>query len=201
LLETASQNNGRTIYLISDEAYSRIIYDERSYSSPTAFYLHTFLLYTYGKTLLIPGQRIAYIALPPTMPEREGLRDALLSAQVLMGYAFPNALMQYVLPELEPLSIDIPRLQKKRDVLVSALRQMGYDVHSPEGTFYLLPRSPIPDDWTFTERLAEENILCLPGEVVEMPGYFRISLTANETMIEAALPGFAKALEHLKVSS
>lgn len=200
LLETASQKNGRAIYLLSDEAYSRIIYDGRSYVSPSAFYSGSLLLYTYGKTLLTPGQRIGYIALSPTMPGREDLRDALFTAQVLMGYAFPNALMQYALPDLEPLSIDIPRLQKKRDYLVTQLKRMGYDVHSPEGTFYLLPRSPMADDWAFTELLARENILCLPGEVVEMPGYFRISLTANESMIEAALPGFAKALQHLTVS-
>jgi aspartate aminotransferase len=134
------------------------------------------------------------------MPEREQLRDALFTAQVLTGYAFPNALMQYALPELEPLSIDIPRLQKKRDHVVAELERIGYDVHAPEGTFYLLPRSPIADDWMFTELLAQDNILCLPGEVVEMPGYFRISLTANESMIEAALPGFAKAFEKLKGS-
>ena len=79
--------------------------------------------------------------------------------------------------------------------MVAELRRMGYRVHSPEGTFYLLPRSPIPDDWAFTERLAEHDILCLPGEVVEMPGYFRISLTANEAMIERALPGFERAIQ------
>jgi aspartate aminotransferase len=200
LLGRESQKNGRTIYLISDEAYSRIIYDGRSYISPTAFYAHTLLLYTYGKTLLMPGQCIGYIALSPTMPEREQLRAALFTAQVLTGYAFPNALMQYALPELEPLSIDIPRLQKKRDHVVAELKRIGYDVHTPEGTFYLLPRSPIADDWLFTELLAQDNILCLPGEVVEMPGYFRISLTANESMIEAALPGFAKAFGKLKGS-
>ena len=71
---------------------------------------------------------------------------------------------------------------------------MGYDLHSPEGTFYLLPRSPIADDRAFTEKLAAQNILVLPGEIVEMPGYFRISLTANDAMIERAMPGFAAAL-------
>ncbi len=107
--------------------------------------------------------------------------------------AFSAALKRW--SDLEPLSVDVPRLQNKRDRLVGELRRMGYEVRSPEGAFYLLPRSPIADDWAFTEALAEEGVLCLPGEVVEMPGYFRISLTANETMIEGALPGFANVLE------
>jgi len=82
--------------------------------------------------------------------------------------------------------------------MVSKLTEMGYDVHSPEGTFYLIPRSPIDDDWRFSEILAEHDILVLPGTIVELPGYFRISLTANDDMIQRALPGFAAALKEAK---
>lgn len=193
LLSDASARIGQTIYLLSDEAYSRILFDGADYPSPATYYPNTFILYTYGKTLLTPGQRIGYIALPPTMPGREGIRTGLLVAQLMSGYAFPNALLQHALPDLERLSIDIAHLQRKRDTLVDALREMGYTVHVPEGTFYLLPRSPLADDVAFIERLAAHNVFCLPGTVVEMPGYFRISLTANDDMIERALPGFAAA--------
>jgi aspartate aminotransferase len=71
---------------------------------------------------------------------------------------------------------------------------MGYELHMPEGTFYLLPRAPLADDLAFIELLAEYGVFCLPGTVVELPGYFRISLTANDDMIERALPGFEAAL-------
>jgi aspartate aminotransferase len=195
LLTAASAQIGHPIYMLSDEAYSRIVFDGRAYHSPTAFYPHTFLIYTYGKTLLTPGQRLGYIALPPTMPERAQLRTALFVSQLLTGFAFPNALLQHALGDLEQLSIDVGHLQHKRDRMVAALREIGYEVHVPEGTFYLLPRSPLPDDGAFIELLAEQNIFCLPGTVVELPGYFRISLTANDGMIEQALPGFAAALQ------
>lgn len=197
LLTRASERNGRTIYLLSDEAYSRIIFDDRVYTTPTAYYPHSLMIYTYGKVLLTPGQRIGYIALPPTMPEREEMRVGLMGAQLGTGYAFPNAILQYALGDLENLSIDIPHFQHKRDWLVKELRRMGYQVHSPEGTFYLLPRSPIEDDWAFVERLLDHNIFCLPGKVCEMPGYFRISLTANDDMIERALPGFEAAIRSI----
>lgn len=195
LLTEASARNGRTIYLLSDEAYCRILYDGNDFSSPSAFYPNTFIVYTYGKTLLTPGQRMGYIALPPTMPDRESIRDGLFVAQLMTGYAFPNALLQHALPDLEQLSIDISRLQRKRDTLVAALREMGYSVHVPEATFYLLPRSPLADDLAFIELLTQHDIFCLPGTVVEMPGYFRISLTANDEMIARALPGFAAAIQ------
>jgi aspartate aminotransferase len=196
ILTKHSERNGRTIYLLSDEAYSRIIYDGRAFPSPTSFYPYSFLLYTYGKTLLTPGQRIGYIALPPTMPRetRNALQPALLVSQLVTGYAFPNALLQHALGDLDKLSIDVEHLQFKRDWLVRELSAIGYELHSPEGTFYLLPRSPLANDWAFVELLAQHKVLVLPGEIVEMPGYFRISLTANDAMIERALPGFAAAL-------
>lgn len=195
LLTEKSGEFGRPIYLLSDEAYSRIVFDGRRFLSPTEFYPNSFLLYTYGKVLLTPGQRVGFIALPPQMPDREVMRDALLLTQVTMGYAFANALLQHALPDLVTLSTDIPHLQQKRDRMVNALREMGYQVHVPEGTFYLLPKSPIADDWAFCERLAGYNILCLPGTVVELPGYFRVSLTANDGMIDRGLPGFRAAID------
>jgi aspartate aminotransferase len=96
------------------------------------------------------------------------------------------------------LSIDIPKIQLKRDRMVAALREMGYELHVPEGTFYLLVKSPEPDDVTFTRRLTRQKVLCLPGTVAEMPGYFRISLTASEEMIERSLPGFRAAIERVR---
>ncbi len=193
LLTDASRQHGRTIYLISDEAYSRIVYDGRPCPSPAAYYPNTFLVYTFGKTLLTPGERLGYVALPQAMPERKAMRQALFAGQLVAGHAFANAVMQYALPELEGLSIDVSRLQRRRDRLVSALRAMGYELHAPEGTFYLLPRSPWADDWAFAEWLAQRDIFCLPGSVAEVPGYFRLSLTANDEMVEKALPVFEAA--------
>jgi aspartate aminotransferase len=194
VLRAASDRNGRTVYLLSDEAYHRIVYDGRVFHGPAEYYANTFIIYTYGKTLLTPGQRLGYIAMPPAMPDREALRDALFVTQFTVGYAFPNALLQHALGDLEQLTVDVVHLQARRDRMVGALRAMGYTLHVPEATFYLLPRSPWPDDEAFVALLAEHNVFCLPGAVVEMPGHFRVSLTASDEMIERGLPGFAAAL-------
>jgi aspartate aminotransferase len=193
LLNDAQKRAGRPIYLISDEAYSRIVFDGRTFQSPTQFYPYSFLVYTYGKTLLTPGQRLGFLVLPPEMSNREQVRNALFAALVLLGHAFPNALLQHGLADLDKLSIDIPHLEVKRNRMVQGLRQAGYELHSPEGTFYLLVRSPIADDLAFIRLLHRHKIYCLPGTIVEMPGYFRISLTASDAMIERALPAFAAA--------
>ncbi len=198
MLSSASNRRDRPIYLISDEAYSRIVYDGMDYPSPTSFYGNSFLIYTYGKTLLAPGMRIGYIALPPEMEDRNSVRTSIFTAQLIIGHAFPNALLQYALPDLEKLSVDVSHLEEKRDRMVEALTAMGYSVHKPEGTFYLLPRSPLEDDTAFCSLLMEHKIACLPGSVMEMPGYFRISLTANDSMVERSLSGFARAIERAR---
>ncbi len=194
ILTLASSKHGRTIYILSDEPYSRLVFDGKSLHSPTAHYPNSLLAYSYGKTLLTPGERIGYLALPPTMPEREILRESITLAQIVCGFAFPNAILQYAIGDLEKLSIDLGHLQRKRDRLLDGLRAAGYDIHTPEGTFYLLPKSPIPDDVRFCEMLAEEDVFVLPGSICEIPGYFRITFTATDEMIERALPRFAAAM-------
>jgi aspartate aminotransferase len=201
ILETASASRERPIYLLSDESYYRIVFDGRTVASPVTHYRRTMLLYTYGKTLLTPGQRIGYIALPPSMPEREDLREAIFTAQAATGWAFPNALMQHALPDLETASIDVAVLQRRRDRVVAALAEMGYEPVTPEGTFYVIVRSPLADDERFAEELAAEKVFVMPGSVFDLPGWFRISLTANDDMVDRALPGFRRVLDRLKTGT
>ena len=142
-----------------------------------------------------PGMRIGYLTVPPTMPDREALRQRIMVAQLAGGFLFPNALLQHALGDLEKLSIDVSALERRRDRLVPALRDLGFETTMPEGTFYVMARSPIEDDEAFGDFLAEEDVLILPGTVVEVPGWFRISLTASDAMVERSLAGFERARE------
>jgi aspartate aminotransferase len=197
-LSEASARHDRPIYVLSDEAYSRILFDGNPFYTPARWYPHTFAIHTYSKSALAPGQRLGFVALPPTMPDRETVRFALLAGGLASGVGMPDAVMQYALPEIDALSIDLGHLQRKRNRLVAALREQGYDLQVPQGTFYLLPRSPIPDDRRFVDWLAERDVYVLPGQTVELPGYFRVSLTANDEMIDRALPVFAAAIREFK---
>src|SRR6266568_7445464 len=192
VLEIASARNGRPIYLISDEAYSRILFDGNRMITPGEFYPRSLLIHTYSKSALVPGQRLGYVALPPGIPGRDQLRQAFMVEGFSTGNMLPDAIMQYALPEIDAMSIDLDHLQRKRDRMVDALREMGYEVHPPQATFYLLPKAPIEDDMLFTRALAAQKVLVLPGMAVDMPGYFRISLTATDAMIDRALPVFAE---------
>ena len=193
LLTDASDRWGRTIWLISDEPYARLVFSDAEFHSPSEFYPHTLIAYSYGKVLLTPGERIGWLAMSPSIPHRQPLRDAIEVSQIGAGWLFPNAVLQYAIEDLEGLSIDLTDLEAKRDRLAGELEAAGYDLRLPEGTFYLWVRSPDPDDVAFCRRLADSKVLVLPGSVCEVPGQFRISLTASNDMIDRALPALRAA--------
>lgn len=190
VLETASARNGRRIWLLSDEPYRRIRFDGIGFTSPAACYPWTLIDYSYGKVLLAPGQRLGYLALSPLIPtpERDELRAAMLPLQLALGWGFPDALMQYAVPALETVSIDLAELTRRRDRMVAALSEAGYAVTVPEGTFYLWGVAPGGDAVAFAAALAGRGVYVLPGTVFDRPGHFRISLTATMEMLERALP-------------
>jgi aspartate aminotransferase len=195
VLREASERYGRPIYLLSDEAYRMIALDGRRAASPAEHYDHTLVLYSYGKQLLAPGQRIGYLALSPRIPEdeRAALREAVTVVQFVNSYSFPNAVLQRALPDIADLLIDLRALERRRDRLVPTLEAMGYEPTTPEGTFYLLARSPIEDDVAFVERLAAADVFVLPGTTINVPGWFRISLTGSDEMVEASIDRFRAA--------
>jgi aspartate aminotransferase len=193
VLGEASGRFGTPIYLLSDEPYSKLVFSDASFTSPARHYPNTLISYSYGKILLTPGQRIGWLAWPPGMADRKALRQAVFMAQIAGGWLFPSAIMQYSLEALDRLSIDLVELERKRDRFVSELTAAGYQLRSPEGTFYLWVRSPDPNDVAFVGRLAGRGVLVLPGTTCASPGHFRISLTATAEMIEQSLPVFREA--------
>ncbi len=195
VLTRASARHARPILLLSDESYNRILFDGRSFVSPAVSYPYTLVLYTYGKQLLTPGERVGYLAISPSIPDRRELASAVLFAQIVGGWQLPNATLQRAVPDLERLSIDLAALERRRDRLAAALSGLGYEVMVPEATFYMMVRSPIEDDRVFTDRLARHDVFVGPGHIFEMPGYFRISFTASDDMVARSLPGFAAAIQ------
>jgi aspartate aminotransferase len=122
--------------------------------------------------------------------ERRAFGDSMFSAQMALGWCFPNAVMQYAIPDLENLSIDQAALTRRRNCLMSTLTESGYEVLPPEGTFYLWSRWPQGDPAQHWNHLADRNVFVLPGALLSAPDYFRVSLTASDEMVERALSPF-----------
>ena len=192
ILTRASQRHGRVIYLLSDEPYRRLVLDGRPFHAPAAHYPATLISYSYAKVLLAPGARIGYLAVSPHLPKREAVREAIETTQ-FTEWMYPDAVLQYAVEDLEALSIDLGALARKRDRMTAELGRIGYELVQPEGTFYLLVRSPLAVDVAFTEILARHHVYVLPASLCDLPGWLRICLTATEAMVERSIPGFAAA--------
>ncbi|MCG7393861.1 aminotransferase class I/II-fold pyridoxal phosphate-dependent enzyme [Microvirga sp. ACRRW] len=193
MLDRASERIGHRILILSDEPYRRIRFDNHEFTSPAKIYPWTLIAYSYGKVLLAPGQRLGYLAVSPLMPreERQALQQNFFSAQKNLGWCFPNAVMQYALPDLEKLSIDMTALASKRRLMTETLGGAGYEVLRPEGTFYMFCKYPNGDAQQFLDALADHDVFVLPGRIVDAPDHFRISLTASADMVARSLPIFA----------
>lgn len=194
-LERASRRIGRRIFLLSDEPYRRLRFDGRGFTSPAAIYPRTLVSYSYGKVLLAPGQRLGYLAMSPRMPdaERQVLREAVVATQMALGWCFPNAVMQYAVPQLEELSIDVHALAQRRDALTAALTKGGHTVLPPEGTFYLWVKWAEGDPERQWNALADRGVFVMPGSLMKADDYFRVCLTASDEMVKRAVPVFAGA--------
>lgn len=202
LLERASAEHGRRIWLLSDEPYRRIRFDGVEFASPASSYPWTLIDYSYGKVLLAPGQRLGYLALSPLIPpgERDALREALFPLGLAIGWGFPDAVMQYAVPALESVSIDMVELTRKRDRLFDALVGAGVELTRPEGTFYLWGRAPGGDGRAFCAALAERGVHFMPGTLFDQPEHFRVSLTATMQTIERALPAVLDVVARLRAA-
>jgi aspartate aminotransferase len=198
ILGQKSRQYNRTIYLISDEPYRKIVYDGVEVPSIFAAYNESIIGTSYSKDISIPGERIGFVAVNPAATYKKDLLAAMTVANRILGYVNAPALMQRVVACMQGMSVDISEYARKREMLCEGLAGFGYEFLKPPGTFYLFPRSPIPNDVEFVDVLKEERILVVPGTGFEGPGYFRIAFCVDDRVIKNALPGFERAIRKYK---
>ena len=198
ILEKKSRQYKRTIYMISDEPYRKIVYDGVEVPSIFESYKESIIGTSYSKDISIPGERIGFVAVNPHATYRNDLLAAMAVANRILGYVNAPALMQRVVACMQGMSVDISEYARKREMLCEGLAGFGYEFVKPSGTFYLFPRSPIPDDVEFVDALKEERILVVPGTGFNGPGYFRIAFCVDDSTIKNALPGFERAIGKYK---
>jgi aspartate aminotransferase len=197
LLRARQTAFGTTIYLVSDEPYKKLLYDNSPYPEIYPYYANSIAVTSHAKDLALPGERIGHIAVNPACADRSDLLDGLSFANRTLGFVNAPALMQHVVQHLQGVTIDMRQYERKRALLCDNLAAMGYQFVTPQGGFYLFPRAPIPDDVAFVQTLLQRRILTVPGKGFGTPGYFRIAYCVEDQTIAAALDGFRDALrEH-----
>jgi aspartate aminotransferase len=197
LLTKKSAEYGRTIYLISDEPYRKLVYDGAVVPSVFQAYPESIITTSFSKDLSIPGERIGYLALHPEAASGDELMNAFILCNRILGYVNAPALMQRAVVRLLESKVDVDRYQRRRDLLCDGLADIGFRFRKPEGAFYLFPQAPGGDDLEAVRVLQNERILTVPGRGFGSPGFFRIAFCVEEEVIEGAMPGFKRAFTAL----
>lgn len=197
ILEKKQQQYGHEIYLISDEPYREIVFDGVEVPFMTTIYPNTFVAYSFSKTLSIPGERIGYLVVPPAMKDWQVMANAVTVANRVCGYINAPSLLQKAVAQCLDEACDIGFYDKNRQMLFQGLTKLGFECVNPQGTFYLLVKSPERDEHRFVERAKAHNLILVPGSTFAMPGYVRLAYCVSPDVIQRSLPQFAKlALEY-----
>ncbi len=185
---------GQDIYIITDDAYKKLVYD--GLQIPNVFKMYDLVLSvtSHSKDLALAGERIGYVAISPNIKDMELLVSAMTISIRVLGFVNAPALFQRVAGKFQRTSVSIGDYEKKRDTLYAILMEAGFECVKPQGAFYMFPKSPIPDELEFVRALQqEERIMVVPGRGFGRAGYFRIAYCVPMEKILKARDGFLRA--------
>jgi aspartate aminotransferase len=192
LLKERQRKYQKQIYIISDEPYREIVFDDKKVTSIVSLYENSFIAYSWSKSLAVPGDRIGYIAVNPEMDEVDKVIDGLIFSTRILGFINATAVMQLAVGELLHATVKVNYYETKRDYIYKRLTEAGYDVIKPEGTFYIFPKAPGGDDLDFIQKAKENKVLIVPGLGFGRAGYFRISFCVDDRTIARGIDQLVK---------
>lgn len=199
VLEEYSNKFGTEIYLISDEPYRELVYDEQTkLPFVMKYYKRSIVCYSYSKSLSLPGERIGYIAVNNAMAEFSEVYAGVCGAGRALGFVCAPNLFQQLIARVCGKTADISIYKGNRDLLCSSLEEYGYKVVKPDGAFYLFVKSLEPDAKAFAERAKKFELLVVAGNDFGCKGYVRVSYCVAPDMIKRALPAFKALAESYK---
>lgn len=198
LLKKKEEEYGHPIFLITDEPYRELVYDDTEVPYVINYYDNTFVCYSYSKALSLPGERIGYIVVSPKMIDEEDAYAAVCGAGRALGYVCAPSMLQRVIEKCISDTSDISIYKENRDLLYNALTKMGFECVYPDGAFYLFVKTMGEDAYEFCEKAKEYELLLVPADSFGTPGYVRVSYCVQTKQIEDALPAFEKLAESYK---
>lgn len=190
VLEEKSREYGHPIYLISDEPYREIVFEGFHVPWIPQLYKDTIVCYSFSKSLSLPGERIGYVLVPGQVTGSQQVYAAVAGAGRSLGYVNAPSLFQRVAAECCGLTSDTSIYERNAKLLVTSLREMGYQCVQPQGAFYLFLKTLEPDDQAFSLRARDLDLLLVPGSGFGMPGWVRLAFCVQTEMIQRALPKF-----------
>jgi len=180
------------ILVISDEPYNKLVYEGVEVPNFLSVFPHCAMVNSFSKSLALPGERIGYIAVSPSLSEVELTMAGMVFANRTLGYVNAPSLFQRLIAMCLEEGPDTVEYEARRDLIYNHLSGLGFSCVKPQGAFYLFPRSPIPDDVEFVKRALKYNLLLVPGTGFAAPGYFRIAYCQSQQTIRNSFDAFTQ---------
>ena len=192
ILKEKQKEYGHAIYLLSDEPYRELAFDGAVVPFVTKYYDNTMVVYSYSKSLSLPGERIGYVVIPDEVEDSADTIAAATIANRISGCVNAPSLVQLAGARCADAEVDLGYYDRNRRTLYEGLTKLGFTCVKPEGAFYLWLKSPEEDERQFVEKAKKYNILMVPGRSFACPGYVRLAYCVSYEKIVKALPEFAK---------
>lgn len=192
VMEKKQAEFGTDIYLISDEPYRELVYENIDVPYVSKYYKNTFVAYSFSKSLSLPGERVGYLVANSEMADFEKMMYALNVANRVCGFVNANSLFQRVVPYCLDCKVDIEVYNRNRVDLYNKLTELGFKCVKPVGAFYMFPETPIEDDVAFCNAAKEFNLLLVPGSGFGCKGHMRLSYCVSHDTIINSFPAFEK---------
>ncbi|MBQ3253803.1 MAG: pyridoxal phosphate-dependent aminotransferase [Acholeplasmatales bacterium] len=198
LLEKKAYEYNHPIYIICDEPYREIVYDNITVPHIPNYYKNTVICYSYSKSLSLPGERIGYILIPEALDNATDLYAACLGAGRAYGYVCAPSIFQKLIVKCVNLTSNMDMYRENRDIIYNGLTNIGFDCVHPDGAFYLFVKAPNGDAYEFMETAKKYNIVVVPSDPFGVKGYVRIAYCVSKETIINSLPEFEKLIKEYK---
>ncbi|MDI6721203.1 MAG: pyridoxal phosphate-dependent aminotransferase [Candidatus Aenigmarchaeota archaeon] len=180
------------LYVFSDEAYEKLIYDGKhvSIGSLNGMHKHVISFFTFSKSYAMCGYRLGYCVAP------KPIADAIKKMHVYTSICAPtiSQMLGVKALSLQKKYMDgmAKEYKKRRDFIVKRLNEIGLATKMPGGAFYTFSsiQSYSKNSWKFALRLLkEQKVAVVPGTEFgpDGEGFIRCSYATKMPLIEKAL--------------
>ncbi|PSQ29265.1 aspartate aminotransferase [Halobacteriales archaeon QS_9_68_17] len=183
------------VLCISDEVYEHIVFDGE-HVSPMAFAEsdNVVVVGACSKTYSMTGWRLGWVT-----GSHERIERMLRVHQYMQACA--SAPAQYAAEAAltgpqEPVEEMVAAFEKRRDVVLDGLADIGLDTPTPRGAFYAMPK--VPEGWV--DECIDRGVIVVPGGAFGEggEGYARISYATGMEDLKAALAVMGEAADAVR---
>ena len=192
------------IWVLSDEVYCELVYDDNKHCSIASFpgmKDYTIVLNGFSKAFAMTGWRIGYLCCCKELMDQvyKLHQYSTICAPIMSQYGALEGLRSGW-SEVERMRVSY---QQRRNIMYKAFVEMGLDVVEPEGAFYIFPNissTGLTAEEFATRLIDEYQVAIVPGDVFGAggAGYIRCCYATDINKIKIALERIAAMVKSLK---